>query len=190
MRRSVDLALFIPVAILVVPPIIIFALLIFIVDKFPPFFLQERLGKGGKIFKCCKFQTMRPTKDVSLICDPKHDEIRVTKLGRWLRRHCLDEFPQIFNVLVGHMSFIGPRPLCMEDISLILQGGEESKKEVEKRKKVRPGITGFRQVKIRRSQPYSPSNMAWELQDRSFGEKVIIILKTLGILFVGNHESI
>ena len=100
------------------------------------FFFQERPGKDGKIFKICKFKTMTDEKDAEGNLLP--DEKRLTKVGRLVRSTSIDELPQLWNVLKGDMSLIGPRPLLVK--YLPLYSSEQSR-----RHDVRPGITGWAQ---------------------------------------------
>lgn len=100
------------------------------------FFFQERPGKDGKIFKVVKFKTMTDErdKDGKLLPDAK----RLTKVGRFVRSTSIDELPQLWNVLKGDMSLIGPRPLLVQYLPLY-------SKEQARRHEVRPGITGWAQ---------------------------------------------
>lgn len=101
------------------------------------FFFQERPGYKGKIFKVIKFKTMTDERDAEGNLLP--DEQRMTKIGRFVRSTSLDELPQLFNVLKGDMSLVGPRPLLPEYLPLY-------SKEQARRHEVRPGITGWAQV--------------------------------------------
>ena len=74
----------------------------------PVFFTQERVGRNGKLFKIHKFRTMTNEKELSNIAYP--NRARITPLGAWLRRHKIDELPELWDVLIGNMSFVGPRP--------------------------------------------------------------------------------
>ena len=103
----------------------------------PVFFTQERPGLGGRAFKMVKFRSMTNERDEQGELLP--DQLRITTLGRFLRRTSLDELPELFNVLRGEMSVIGPRPLLMKYLPYY------TKKEM-KRHLVRPGITGWAQV--------------------------------------------
>ena len=100
------------------------------------FFLQERPGKGGKIFRVIKFKTMTDERDAEGKLLP--DEERLTKVGRFVRSTSIDELPQLFNVLKGDMALIGPRPLLPQYLPLY-------NKVQARRHEVRPGITGWAQ---------------------------------------------
>ena len=116
------------------PLILLLSILIKSTSKGPGFFIQERVGKDGKIFKMIKFRTMFVAQNSSSTISIKGD-IRVTKIGVFLRRYKLDELPELINVLLGHMSLVGPRPdvpgyadkLVGEDRNIL---------------ELRPGITG------------------------------------------------
>ena len=110
------------------------------------FFLQERPGKDGKIFKTIKFKTMTDERDAEGNLLP--DEVRLTKVGRIVRSLSIDELPQLFNVLKGDMALIGPRPLLPKYLPLY-------SKEQFRRHEVRPGITGWAQVNGR-------NNISWQ----------------------------
>ena len=100
------------------------------------FFMQERPGKDAKIFKIIKFKTMTDERDSDGNLLP--DEIRLTKVGRFVRSTSIDELPQLINVLKGDMALIGPRPLLVQYLPLY-------SKEQARRHEVRPGITGWAQ---------------------------------------------
>ena len=100
------------------------------------FFFQERPGKDGKIFRVVKFKTMTDERDAEGNLLP--DEQRLTKVGRFVRSTSIDELPQLWNVLVGDMALIGPRPLLVQYLPLY-------SKEQARRHEVRPGISGWAQ---------------------------------------------
>lgn len=110
------------------------------------FFFQQRPGKNGNIFKVVKFKTMTDERDGEGNLLP--DERRLTKVGHIVRSTSIDELPQLFNVLVGDMALIGPRPLLVDFLPLY-------SKEQARRHKVRPGITGWAQVNGRNTMKYS-----------------------------------
>ena len=119
------------------PVMIVVAIAIYIWDGKPIIFTQDRPGYKGKIFKIYKFRTMTNEKDENgkLLSDEK----RLKGLGKFIRSVSLDELPQLFNVLKGDMSFIGPRPLLVEYLPLYND-------RQKKRHDVKPGITGWAQV--------------------------------------------
>lgn len=106
------------------------------------FFLQERPGKNGKIFKVIKFKSMTDERDADGNLLP--NEFRITLIGAFIRNTSIDELPQLFNVLKGDMALIGPRPLLVDYLPLY-------NKEQARRHNVRPGITGWAQVNGRNS---------------------------------------
>ena len=109
------------------------------------FFRQQRVGLNGEIFEMIKFRTMKDAYDVNGNLLP--DEERLTKFGNFLRKSSLDELPELWNVLKGDMSLVGPRPLLVEYLPLYSE-------EQMKRHQVRPGITGYAQVNGR-------NNISW-----------------------------
>lgn len=134
--------------IVLLPLFLIIAILIKIDSKGPVFFLQERLGKDGKVFKIYKFRTMVDGA-VNIGSGLRTDEgdSRITKVGNVLRKTSLDEIPQIINILKGEMSIIGPRP----PVPYHPRKYEEYSNEQKKRFIVRPGISGYAQVVLRNS---------------------------------------
>ena len=116
------------------PLILLLAIVVKVTSKGPVFFIQERVGKDGKIFKMIKFRTMFVPQESSSTISIKGD-IRVTKIGVFLRRYKLDELPELINVLLGHMSLVGPRP-DVPGYSDKLVGEDRNILEL------RPGITG------------------------------------------------
>jgi lipopolysaccharide/colanic/teichoic acid biosynthesis glycosyltransferase len=135
------------IAILIFSPVIIVtALIVYLTIGSPVIFSQIRPGKNEKLFRLYKFRTMRDIRDGS--GELLSDKDRLTAFGNLLRRTSLDEFPQLFNVLKGDLSLVGPRPLLVEYLPLYdtMQ---------RKRHNVKPGITGWAQVKGRNS-------LSWE----------------------------
>ena len=98
--------------VLLSPVLVILALLVYLQDRGPVFFLQTRLGKDEKPFTICKFRTMIVNADRLLDQKEKlKNGSRITPMGAWMRKTSLDEIPQLFNVIRGEMSFVGPRPV-------------------------------------------------------------------------------
>lgn len=141
-----------------------------------PFFTQERPGKDEKIFKLIKFRTMDNRRDES--GDLLPDEIRLNKYGRFLRKTSLDEIPELFNILIGNMSIIGPRPLLPSYLPWYTEREHH-------RHDVRPGLSGLAQVNGRN---YLDWEKRFEL-DVQYVEKITflgdlkIILKTVNKIF-------
>jgi lipopolysaccharide/colanic/teichoic acid biosynthesis glycosyltransferase len=129
-KRLFDIALVVLTAEYWLPLMAVVAIAIVLFDGGPVFFLQQRAGKGGKPFNVLKFKTMVATDGGEPVATP---------LGKWLRRLSLDEIPQLINVLLGHMSLVGPRPLPVK--YLPRYSAFEAR-----RHEVRPGITGWAQV--------------------------------------------
>ena len=137
MTRLLDL-LFSMVGLVLLSPVLVVVLIIGWFDTRSPLFRQERVGRYQKPFVLVKFRTMRP--DTASVASHLADASAITPLGRFLRRTKLDELPQLWNVLKGEMSLVGPRPCLFNQQALI---DEREKRGVYK---VRPGITGLAQV--------------------------------------------
>lgn len=137
MKRFFDLVVSATLLILFTPLIALIALLIKMKIGSPVFFIQERPGIHAKPFKLCKFRTMNSKKDEN--GDLLPDAERLVSFGRFLRKYSLDELPQLWNVMKGELSLVGPRPLLMEYLPLYTA-------EQAKRHQVKPGITGWAQV--------------------------------------------
>jgi lipopolysaccharide/colanic/teichoic acid biosynthesis glycosyltransferase len=144
-KRILDLALAIILLVPVVPVLLILAALIKLTSRGPVFYSQVRVGKNGRLFSLRKLRSMIPDSEKltgarwSLPGDP-----RITRLGSFLRRAHLDELPQLWNVLCGHMSLIGPRPERPE----FVPGLAKVIHHYRERLAVRPGVTGLAQVQL------------------------------------------
>lgn len=144
-KNILDILFSLILIILLMPLFIIISFLIYLDTKRPIFFLQDRIGKDGKIFKIIKFRTMFVDSEKLGVYEFKNDK-RVTKVGKFLRLTSLDEIPQLFNILKGEMSFIGPRPVLTYHPFKYQEYTEMQKK----RFLVKPGITGLAQVNGRK----------------------------------------
>ena len=137
-KRVLDVLIAILLLVLFAIPMILIAIAIKVEDHGPVFFKQYRTGRYGKVFRLIKFRSMKVDNDVhDFKCADKH-----TKVGSFLRKTSLDELPQVFNILKGEMSFIGPRPWITDYY-------ENMNETQRKRVNVRPGITGLAQAKGR-----------------------------------------
>ena len=136
-KRILDLVLALLGSVLLLLPVAVIALLVRCRLGAPVLFRQERPGRDGKIFRLCKFRTMTDAKDGAGNLLP--DAERLTPFGRKLRALSLDELPELWNILRGDMSFVGPRPLLKKYLPLYSA-------EQNRRHEVRPGITGLAQV--------------------------------------------
>lgn len=145
-KRPMDFFLSLCAILVLSPFLLIFTLIGAVAMKGNPFFTQQRPGKNEKIFKLIKFRTMTCETDEN--GNPLPDEIRLTKYGKFLRSTSIDELPELFNILKGDMSIVGPRPLLVEYLPLYNE-------EQRHRHDVRPGLTGLAQVNGR-------NEISWE----------------------------
>jgi lipopolysaccharide/colanic/teichoic acid biosynthesis glycosyltransferase len=148
----------------------------------PILFVQDRAGRHGRPFRLRKFRTMRPASHSGW--DPASDEARLTPFGRWLRRWSLDELPQLWNVLKGEMSLVGPRPLPMAYLP-------RYSLEQARRHLVRPGITGLAQVSGRNAVTW-PERFAldvWYVDHRSLALDLWILARTIRLALAGAGVS-
>lgn len=149
------------------------------------FFVQDRTGKKGRIFKILKLKTMSEKVDNNGNLLP--DNERLTRIGKFLRSTSLDEIPQLINVLKGDMSLIGPRPLLPQYLPLY-------SKDQTRRHEVRPGITGWAQVNGRNASKFSVrfEYDIWYIDHLSFKLDFLIILRTIGKVLASegiDHEQ-
>lgn len=137
LKRLLDFWIALITLVFISPLLVVVTLWLHIANKGAgAFFLQERPGKDGKVFKIIKYKTMTDERDAEGNLLP--DEQRLTKVGRFVRSTSIDELPQLLNVLKGDMALIGPRPLLVQYLPLY-------SKEQARRHEVRPGITGWAQ---------------------------------------------
>jgi len=138
-KRSLDLCTALLAMLVLSPILFVIAVVITFMSRGPVFFKQQRVGKNGNPFMFYKFRTMKVNVD-PFGPSPKSDsDLRLTKIGKLLREYSLDELPQLFNVLKGDMSIVGPRPLYVAQMA-------EWNERQKKRLLVRPGLTGLAQI--------------------------------------------
>lgn len=141
LKRLLDLILSLFAIILLIIPMIIIAVMIKIDSKGPVIFVQERVGKHKKNFKILKFRTMKVETSPDVPTHEMQDSEKwITKVGRFLRKTSIDEIPQIFNIFIGHMSIVGPRPALWNQYDLIEERDKYGANDI------RPGLTGLAQI--------------------------------------------
>jgi exopolysaccharide biosynthesis polyprenyl glycosylphosphotransferase len=191
-KQTFDIVVAAIITVLVLPILLATAIAVKATDKGPAFFFQERHGKNGKPFKMIKFRSMRvgaeklheelkkqkqkELTNSNMFKDP--NDPRITKIGKFIRRYSIDELPQLFNVLKGDMSLVGPRPPLPSEVA-------EYESHVHRRLLVKPGITGIWQVSGRAS-------LSWEetvrldldyVENWAFTRDLVILGKTVGVIF-------
>lgn len=142
MKRLFDIVMSLIAIIVASPIMLIIAFCIKLCDRGPVFFTQDRLTKDGKVFKVLKFRSMYVNREEREYCMTRKDDARVTPVGKVIRNIHFDELPQLFNILKGDMSFVGPRPECPKLAAKYC----ENIPEFSFRLKVKAGLTGFAQV--------------------------------------------
>lgn len=176
--------------VLALSPLLLFvSARIWLADRGPVMFKHHRVGRHGERFECLKFRTMVPNAEAlveklqqetgqSALLFKMRDDPRITKPGKWLRRYSLDELPQLFNVLRGEMSLVGPRPQVQKEVDLY-EGG------MERRLLVRPGMTGLWQVSGRND--LSPEEARrldlFYVDNWSMMQDLSILSRTVGAVF-------
>ncbi|MBC6455007.1 MAG: sugar transferase [Hormoscilla sp. SP5CHS1] len=198
-KRLFDVLFSLSVLIVFSPLYLLLGLLIALCSPGSILYVQERVGKNHKKFRCLKFRTMVKNADEILLemlsSNPhisqefeenfklKHDP-RITKIGRFLRLTSMDEFPQFWNVLMGDMSVVGPRPLVVQELP-------KYGKHIDKVLTIRPGITGLWQVSGRNDIPY-PRRIQIDIyyvNFKNFWMDLWIIVKTIGIVIFPKNNG-
>lgn len=171
MKRLFDLAVSLSLLLLLAPLLLALALGVAMALRAPPLFVQRRPGLHGKPFAMVKFRSMTDERgsDGQLLPDAR----RLTRFGRLLRSTSLDELPELWNVLAGHMSLVGPRPLLLDYLPLYTP-------EQARRHEVRPGITGWAQVNGRNALSWEQKFAldVWYVEHRSFWLDLRILVRT------------
>ncbi|SPJ31157.1 sugar transferase [Falsiruegeria mediterranea] len=186
-KRVLDIVLAVFLLVLCFPVFLLISVLVWL-DGGPPVFSHERVGRGGRAFKCLKFRTMQVGSERLLRQHLQEnakarqewdaqqkltDDPRITRVGRFLRRTSLDELPQIVNVLRGEMSLVGPRPVTVDEL-------DRYAGHLPKYLALRPGVTGLWQVHGRGRVSYAERVKmdARYFADLSFGGDLLLLFKT------------
>lgn len=192
-KRIIDVLLSLVAIVLLSPVILVAAVLIKLYDRGPVFFSQERVGKGGRTFRCFKFRSMiRNAQSLqhSLTAESQHadprtfkiaNDPRITPPGRILRRFSIDELPQILNVFLGQMSIVGPRPPLPHEVALYSDSDFQ-------RLAVKPGLTCTWQVSGRSRLPF-PEQVKLDLdyiQRRTLFLDLALIVRTIPAVLSGD----
>ena len=180
-KRLIDFCLSLLAIIFLLPLLLILTVIGAIIMKGNPFFTQNRPGLHEKIFRLVKFRTMTNGKDEAGRLLP--DERRLIPYGRFLRSTSLDELPELFNILVGHMAVIGPRPLLVQYLP-------RYNAEQRRRHEVRPGLTGYAQAHGRNAVSWEERFRmdVWYVDHLSFRTDVEIFFATIKAVL--RHEGI
>jgi lipopolysaccharide/colanic/teichoic acid biosynthesis glycosyltransferase len=191
MKRVFDIVFSLTGITLLSPLFLLFAMLVIVDSGLPVFFIQERVGKNFKVFCLFKFRTMYVGADKKGLLTVGAKDLRVTKIGYFLRKYKIDELPQLFNVLIGEMSIIGPRPEVNQYVKMY---NPEQKKVLS----VKPGISDYASIEYsNENEILSNSNNPEQLyikevmpaklklnlqyiQDQNLLTDLKIILKTIG----------
>lgn len=171
-KRWIDIIIAVTALVIFGPALLVLALIVAMKLGTPVLFTQDRPGLGGRIFRLFKFRTMTDARDESGQLLP--DSERLTAFGRFMRSASLDELPELWNVLRGDMSLVGPRPLLVEYL-------ERYTPEQARRHEVRPGITGWAQVNGRNALSWEERFAldVWYVDNRSLWLDVKILAMTV-----------
>lgn len=187
LKRALDLLISASALIILLPVLVAIGLLVRRHMGSPALFRQTRPGLGGQPFQMIKFRTMRDASDLHGV--PLPDAERLTPFGRWLRATSLDELPELWNVLKGQMSLVGPRPLLVEYLPLYST-------EQARRHDVRPGITGWAQINGRNAIGWERKFEldVWYVEHRSLWLDAKIIALTISRIArrdgITGHDSV
>lgn len=153
-------------------------------------YLQQRNGRNGRLFICLKLKSMRGSETEAEVNDKVRDAQRVTPLGLWLRNRGLDELPQVWNILAGQMSFVGPRPLLAKNIQAIRDRNPDQTAVIDQwaalRQTVRPGMSGWHQVNS-----LGPKIIDYDidyLNDPSLKRHLLVFALSVIIMIVGKRR--
>jgi lipopolysaccharide/colanic/teichoic acid biosynthesis glycosyltransferase len=175
-KAPIDILVATVALIIILPILLLIALLLVVAQGGNPFFTQSRIGYRERIFRVIKFRTMNNKRDTN--GELLSDKERLTPIGSFVRKTSLDELPQLLNIAIGQMSFIGPRPLLVEYLPLY-------SKEQHRRHDVMPGITGWAQVNGRNSISWKDKFAydIWYVNRQSFWLDLRIVFITIVKVF-------
>jgi lipopolysaccharide/colanic/teichoic acid biosynthesis glycosyltransferase len=188
-KRGFDLTLSVLLLVVLSPVLLLTAVAIVVTSRGPIFFVQQRVGKAGKTYRLIKFRSMvdgaeQSHEEVLGIGRATPDEYakdpRITPLGHFLRRWSLDELPQLFNVIRGQMSLVGPRPMLVTELPLL--GDSDHRRHI-----TMPGMTGLWQVAGRKEVPWD-ERMQMDLryvENWSLAMDLVIMVKTVKAVATG-----
>src|SRR2546430_2678662 len=197
-KRSLDITLGIAIGVLTLPAMLVIATAIRLDSPGPALFRAKRIGRDGALFSMYKFRTMVHGAEERLQ-ELAHlnvangmvkipDDPRVTRIGKWLRRFSLDELPQVYNVLLGHMSLVGPRPHDLYDLNHLTSTDWEN----DPRLRMKPGVTGLWQVSAR-SDPNFENRVRFDLHYVNNWSLLLdakILAKTIPVVVLGEGGKI
>ena len=189
-KRLLDLVIAVPVFIVLQPVLLVIGLAVMLTSPGPMLFIQKRVGVDGQLFNFFKFRTMTDGAHLSRLDvlgrpddameERYRNDPRVTPIGRVLRRFSIDELPQLWHVITGDMSLVGPRPMLEEEIAQ-MHGDQE------RRRLFKPGLTGLWQISGRKAVPFE-QRMQIDLRyidEWSIGLDLAIIARTFGVVKIG-----
>ena len=139
MKRAFDMLFSLFFLILCSPVFLFFIILIWLEDRASPFYIAPRVAMNGKLFYLIKFRSMIKNADKTGVDSTSANDMRITRVGQFIRRHKIDELPNFVNILIGDMSFVGPRPNVEREVQIY---SDEEKKLL----RVRPGVTDFASI--------------------------------------------
>ena len=186
-KRAIDIVVSAVGLVVLSPLLILIGLAIYVESGGPLFYLQDRVGAGGSVFRILKFRSMRPDAEQDGPRWAQREDDRVTRVGRMLRRFRLDEVPQFVNVLKGDMSLVGPRPERPQFVSML----EPAIPYYLLRHSVRPGITGWAQIKFQYTSSIEDAKTKLEydlfyIKNISIAFDVVILLRTIQVVFLAH----
>ena len=196
LKRLMDILFSIVLGLVFLPVLLLTALLVFLDSPGPIFYTQERVGKDGRKIVIYKFRSMRLNSDAILAeylrknsqaraewnqTQKLHDDPRITRVGKWIREFSIDELPQLFNILIGDMSLVGPRPILVEQVELYGEG-------ISMYNSVAPGLTGFWQVSGRNLTTFHQRALfdQYYIRNWSFRLDVYILIRTVWVVLSRN----